>query len=386
MRRIFFYGIILSVGFLLSSTASMAAEEIRIGYIISLTGPAAYDGKILVSGATVAVNQINAAGGIFGRPLKLLAEDQKGVPAEGVNTAVKLTDRDKVHVLIQQGNSSICLAIGEYVRKMENPVPLLTGLCTAPKLTRVGNAWFFRSCQNSLMEGPSFVKHWVQNLKVKKVSFLAANDDWGRATVETYSEELKKMGGEVVSVDYFRSGDFDFSPYLTKIKAKKPEALDIIARAEVGARISLQFVELGMDKLMIQLGSDGQVSDDFIKLGGKAVEGLWVMSRYEPTLPGPRNEQFIKQYLPLMSQQPDQKSQAGYDDVYIVAEAMKRAGSTAPDKIQEALKKTDYQGLASRILFDKNHQAHPDLLISQIRDGKRQVVTRVSTQDVDFER
>jgi branched-chain amino acid transport system substrate-binding protein len=383
MKRFSLCSVLIAAVLFLTITTSQAAEEIRIGFISSLTGPAAYDGKILTSGATVAVNQINAAGGVLGRTLKLLTEDQKGVPAEGVNAAVKLTDRDKVHALIQQGNSSICLAIGEHVRKMDNPVPLLTGLCTAPKLTKVGNSWFFRSCQNSLMEGPSFVKHWVQNLKVKKVSFLAANDDWGRSSVETYSEELKKLGGEVVSVDYFRSGDFDFAPYLTKIKAKKPDAVDIIARAEVGARISLAFVELGMDKMMIQLGSDGQVSDDFIKLGGKAVEGLWVMSRYEPTLPGPRNEQFIKEYMPLMNQLPDQKSQAGYDDIYIIADAIKRAGGTDPNKIREALQKTDYQGLASRIAFDKNHQAHPDLLISQIRGGKRQVMTRVSTVEID---
>ncbi len=192
------------------------------------------------------------------------------------------------------------------------------------------------------------------------------------------------MGGEVLSTDYFLGTETDFSAHLTKIKRIKPDALEVIARTENGARISLQFVDLGLDKIMKQLGCDGQTTDDYIKLAGKAAEGIWVMSRYEPTLPGAKNERFVKDYKALTKQFPDAYAQSGYDNIYIIAEAIKRAGATDANKLREALEKTDYQGVASRITFDKNRQAHPDLLISQVLNGTRQVVTKVSTSDIDF--
>jgi branched-chain amino acid transport system substrate-binding protein len=376
--------VVVALAVLFGSTLAFSAEEVRIGYIVPLTGAVARDGELSLSGAKVAVGQINGAGGVLGRQLKLYIEDHKAVPAEGVNAAIKLTDRDKVHVIAQDSVSSVCSAIGENIRKMEKPVPFITGVCTSPRLTKVDNTWFFRACQNALMEGPAFVKHWVENLKIKTISFLGTNDEWGKTTVETYAKIFKEMGGEVLSTDYFLVTETDFSAHLTKIKRIKPDALEVIARTENGARISLQFADLGLDKVMKQLGCDGQTTDDYIKLAGKASEGIWVMSRYEPTLPGAKNERFIKDYKALTNQLPDAYAQSGYDNIYIIAEAIKRAGTTDANKLREALEKTDYQGVASRITFDKNRQAHPDLLISQVRNGVRQVATKVSTADIDF--
>jgi len=185
-------------------------------------------------------------------------------------------------------------------------------------------------------------------------------------------------------MDFFDAGSQDFYPYLTKIKAKNPDAIDVIARPGNGSRINIQMGELGMLKKLIILGSDGQITDDFIKLAGEAAEGMYLMDRYEPVIDTPRNKAFVAAYKKLAKENPDQYAQAGYDNVYIIAEAIKKADCLDAYKIRDALEKTDHQGLASRIQFDKNNQAHPALLIVKIESGVRKVYRKTETVNIDL--
>jgi len=361
-----------------------AKETIDIGFVVATTGHAARVGLKALDGARVAVNEINAAGGVLGKKLNLVVEDHKCEPTEGVNAANKVIFKDKVDVLIADACSSTIFAIAETIKSKNIPVPILSGIVTSPKLTKQGNKWYFRAGQNALMEGPAFVSFWVKQLNVKRVSFLAVNDDWGRSTAETYARILKEMGGEVVSMDFFDPGAQDFYPYLTKIKAKNPDAIDVIARPENGSRINIQMGELGLLKKLTILGSDGQITDDFIKLAGEAAEGMYLMDRYEPVIETPRNKRFVADYKKLTNENPDQYAQAGYDNVHIIAEAIKGAGSLDASKVRAALEKTDYQGLASRIQFDRNNQAHPSLLIVRIENGDRKVYSKTETLRIDY--
>jgi len=382
MKKIFISLVLFAVALMPLDNAS-AKETIDIGFTVATTGHAARVGLKALNGATVALNEINAAGGILGKKLKLVLEDHKCEPTEGVNAASKLIFKDKVDVLIADACSSTIFAITEIVKSKNISIPILSGIVTSPKLTKQGNKWYFRAGQNALMEGPAFVDFWVKKLKVKNVSFLAVNDEWGRSTAETYAKILKEMGGRVVSMDFFDAGSQDFYPYLTKIKAKNPDAIDVIARPENGSRINIQMGELGMLKKLIILGSDGQITDDFIKLAGEAAEGMYLMDRYEPVIDTPRNKAFVAAYKKLAKENPDQYAQAGYDNVYIIAEAIKKAGCLDAYKIRDALEKTDHQGLASRIQFDKNNQAHPALLIVKIENGVRKVYRKTETVNID---
>jgi branched-chain amino acid transport system substrate-binding protein len=385
MRRFGFLGLVMLLGLFLGAMPASAAEEIRIGYIVPLSGSGASDGHAAVAGAKFAIDEINKAGGILGRNIKLFPEDDKTLPTEGVSAAMKLVERDKVHSVLKDVGSSVAFAVAEAIRSMQNPVPMMTIICTADKLTKVGNPWFFRGGNNSSMEAPAFVKHWVQNLGVKKVSFLGGNDEYGKSTVDECSKKLKELGGEVVSTQYFLLTDSDFYPILTKIRGERPDALMVGARSDQAAKISIQFFELGMNKMMKQFGVGGHSTADYIKLTGKEVaEGVQVIGKYDYNLPGARNEAFAKAFKAISGRFPGVVEQVGYDGIYIIAEAVKRAGGTDANKLREALEKTDYQGLVSRIAFDKNRQAHPDLFIFQYRDGIRQMVARVSTEDIDF--
>lgn len=138
-----------------------------------------------------------------------------------------------------------------------------------------------------------------------------------------------------------------------------------------------------MLKQFVLLGSDGQITDDFIKLAGEAAEGMNLMERYETVIDTPKNKAFVEAYQKLSNENPDQYAQEGYDNVYIVAEAIKSAGSAEPEKVRDAMEKTDYEGLASRIQFDKNNQAHPALLIVRIENSMRKVYSKTETEGID---
>jgi branched-chain amino acid transport system substrate-binding protein len=382
MKKAFFVLVLLA--FTTSPFAVFSAETIDIGFTVATTGQAARVGLKALQGANIAIEEINSAGGVLGKKLRLIVEDHKCEPTEGINAINKLIFQNKVSALVADTCSSTIVAISETVKNKNIEMPVLSGIVTAPKLTKQGNKWFFRAGQNALMEGPAFVGYWVKNLNTKKISFLAVNDDWGRSTAETYAKVLKDLGGTVVSTDFYNPSDQDFYPYLTKIRGKKPDGIDIIGRPEDGSRINIQMGELGMlDKFAI-LGSDGQITDDFIKLAGKTAEGMYLMDRYEPVVDTATNKKFVEVYGKATKEQPDQYAQAGYDNIHILGAAIKKAGSTDAGKIREALEKTDYQGLASRIQFDKDRQAHPDLLIVKIQNGVRKVVARVKTTDIDF--
>ncbi len=368
---------------LISFGSAGANDAINIGFAVATTGHAARVGLKALDGAKIAVNEINSAGGVLDKKLHLIVEDHKCEPTEGVNAASKLIFKDKVDVLIADTCSSTVFAISEIVKSKNISMPILSGIVTSPKLTKQGNRWYFRAGQNALMEGPAFVGFWVKKLEVKKVSFLAVNDDWGRSTAETYAKILKEMGGEVVSIDFFDPGSQDFYPYLTKLKSKKPDAIDIVARPENGSRINIQMGELGMLNKFVLLGSDGQITDDFIKLAGDAAEGMYLMERYESIIDTPKNKAFVAAYRKLTKESPDQYAQAGYDNVYIIAEAIKRAGSVDPEKVRDAMEKTDYEGLASRIQFDRHNQAHPALLVVRIESGVRKVSSKTETEGID---
>jgi branched-chain amino acid transport system substrate-binding protein len=185
-------------------------------------------------------------------------------------------------------------------------------------------------------------------------------------------------------MDFFDPGAQDFYPYLTKIKAKNPDAIDMITRPENGSRINIQMSELGMLEKLTILGSDGQITDDFIKLAGEAAEGIYLMDRYEPVIETSRNRRFVAEYKKMTNENPDHHAQAGYDNVCIIAEVIRGAGSPDTSKVRAALEKVDYQGLASRIKFDSNNQAHPSLLIVKVEAGVRKIYSKAETLDIDY--
>lgn len=379
MERIRFSAIIVVINFFIMSgwfvSDGLTAEPIKIGAIYPLTGSVAYNGQSKQHGAKIAEEEINAKGGIIGRPIQLIIEDGQCKPADSVNAAEKLIVKDRVTVIAGAFCSGATAAVIPVVERYK--IPFVTGVSSDPALTAERREFFFRACPHEGMYAPSMSKHMVEKMKAKNLAFIAVNDDWGRGSVKTFSTEVKEVGGSVLTTEYFEHGETNFAPLLTKIKGLNPDGVFIVAETQDGAMLMRQYKEMGLKTTVFGVGS--LATDTFAKLAGPASEGIYVMAPYVPSAPGKRNEEFIKKYRARAKEDPDKYSLAGYDVINIIAQAIERGKSTEPTKIRDALEKTNYEGIVSRYDFDQVHQAHTDLFLVQMKNGKPMFMDRVST-------
>ena len=359
-----------------------AQEPIRIGVVGPHTGPAAYDGQSTLIGAQVAAQEINAAGGLLGgRKIEIVPADSRGIPAEAVSAYRKVVTQDKVVGVDCCWFSSSTIAALPTMDELK--IPTTNGVSFLPDAKETKLTWLFKLAHTPRMES-RFVDYWVNKLGVKRVAFLARNDDWGRATSGVYQARLKELGGTVLSADFYTPGEKDFYSYLTKIKALNPEGVNIVDVSAPAATQVKQMAELGLKAAPI--GSDGQITDAYIKLAGKAGEGTPLVVRYGTNIDTPRNKAFVAAFRARRNgEDPDQYAQGGYDSVYIQAEAIKRAGSTDPEKMRDAIARTDYVSIAgSPLRFDARQQATPKIYVSVVRDGKRVIVEEIDTTGIPY--
>ena len=359
-----------------------AQEPIKLGVVGPHSGPAAADGQSTLIGAQVAADEINAAGGILGgRKIEIVAADSRGIPAEAISAYRKVVTQDKVVAVDCCWFSSSTIAAHPTIEELK--VPTTTGVAFLPDAKEHKLTYLFKFAQTPRLES-RFVDYWVKKLNVKKVSFLARNDDWGRATSGVYQARLKELGGTVLSSDYYTPGEKDFYSYLTKIKALNPEGINVVDISATAATQVKQIAELGIKTTT--LGSDGPITDAFIKLAGKVSEGIPLVVRYGTTLETPRNKAFVAAFKAKRNgEEPDQYAQAGYDSIYLHAEAIKRAGSTDAAKVRDAISKSDYVSVSgSPIRFDERNQATPKLYVAVIKDGRRVIVGDVDTSGLPY--
>ncbi len=374
--------VVVLVAALLSAgtvTGPDAAEPVKIGVIKPLTGSVAYNGQESVNGARIAAEEINAKGGVLGRPVELVVEDGVCKPGDSVNAAEKLIVRDKVPVIMGCFCSGATAAVIPVADRYQ--VPLVTGVSSSPALTRQPQKWFFRAAASEAMYAPAFTKY-IKGMGVKTMAFAAVNDDWGRGTAKTFAEQAGALGIDLSATEFFEHGQADFYPLLTKFKNQAPNALFVIAETQDGALLMRQYRELGLKARVFAVGSLG--TDTFINLAGPASEGIVVMSPYDPKAPGPRNAAFVAKYRARIKELPGKYALAGYDVIHVIAQAIARADGTDPAKIRVALEKTDHEGLLYKYDFDQMHQAFPDLFIAQIKGGATSIIDRVPTRGLKY--
>jgi branched-chain amino acid transport system substrate-binding protein len=381
MRRS--WTLLMSAALVLAAIRAVPAQEpIKLGVVGPHSGPAAFDGQSTLIGAQVAAQEISAAGGLLGgRKIEIVAADSRGIPAESVSAYRKVVTQDKVVAVDCCWFSSSTIATHPIIEELK--VPTTTGVAFLPDAKETKLTYLFKFAQTPRLES-RFVDYWVKKLNVKKVAFLARNDDWGRATSGVYQARLKELGGTVLSSDFYTPGEKDFYSYLTKVKALNPEGINVVDISATAATQVKQIAELGIKTTV--LGSDGPITDAFIKLAGKVSDGIPLVVRYGATLDTPRNKGFVAAFKARRGgDEPDQYAQAGYDSIYLHAEAIKRAGSTDPAKVREALARSDYVSVAgSPVRFDERNQATPKLYVAVIKDGRRVIVEDIDTSGVPY--
>lgn len=345
-------------------------KDVTVGAIFPLTGGSAYQGKSFKQAIELAQEEINAKGGINGAKLNILFEDDKGVPAEGVNAAQKLITQNKVSAILGNFNSSVTLAV-RAVTEREKVVQLTPG-STADSITEPNHPYMFRNLMPNNFQGPELAKYTTKKLNLKNVAIIAENTDYGRSGAEQYKKTAEGLGGKVPAIEYYNQGDKDFYAQLTKLKNQNPEGIFIAGLITEGAQILKQARDLGIKTQWLGLG--GFTNDKFFELSEGAANGMIHVSYFEPGAYQyfPESKSFVENYQKKYGVSPDMYAANSYEAVYILAEAIKMAGGGDREKIREAMTKIkDLPGICGPTTFDKNGQAAKGLLFVKIENGKR---------------
>lgn len=369
-----------SVFVLMAMGTGWAAEPVKIGLIYPLSGAIAYDGQSVVSGIRLAAEEINKKGGVLGgRIIELVIEDGQGLPTQSVAAAEKLINRDKVVALVGCLRSSASLAVQPIAEK--NKITMMTVVSAAPKLTEGGYKYFFRATTQEYMNVDVAVRFLTTKMGIKKVCFLAANDEWGRAGLEAWTEMMKRNGGQIVSADLFITGETNYQPYLTKIKSMQPDAMAVQGETLDGSMIFKQAKEMGLN--ISKIGTGAMANKKFIDLAGGAAEGIYASSNWAYTYDTPENKAFIEAYSKRFPDRgiPDKYSAQGYDGMHVLAAAITKAGKADKESIRKGMTMVEYKGLQGTFKFDAKGQSHTLVFITQNKGGIPVVVGFMESKD-----
>jgi len=357
--------------------AADAQETVRIGVIQPLTGSVAYNGTADVAGSKLAVEQRNARGGVLGKKVELVIEDGSCNPAKSVNAAEKLIQRDKVTVLSGAFCSSATLAVMPVAQNYK--IPLITGVSSKADLTEKGNPYFFRATETDALLARAFAKILYDQLKLRKIAYIGVNDDWGRGGVEEFEKNMKALGATTVMKEYFDHGTTDYYTLLAKLRSSGADGAFVAAETQDGSIFVKQKAEFALNLKIFGVGS--WATADFMRLTEKASEGIYAAVPYAYTMTTPKNQQFVAAYEAANKEKPGKYGAAGYNAINIIMDAIQRAGSTEPEKIREALTRTDYEGPNGRFRFDSKGQASGfDVVLVQLQSGVPKVVASAAIE------
>jgi branched-chain amino acid transport system substrate-binding protein len=358
-----------------SQQSSSTGGDIVIGEYGSLTGTTATFGISTRNGVGMAADEVNQAGGILGKKIRVIVEDDQGKPEEAQTVVTKLVNKDKVVAVLGEVASSRSLAAAPVCQ--QNGIPMITPSSTNPKVTQIGN-FIFRVCFIDPFQGLVMAKFASNTLKVKNVAILRdIKNDYSVGLADVFVENYKKMGGNIVADESYSEGDTDFSAQLTSIKSHDPQAIFIPGYyTEVGL-IARQAKKLG---LMIPLmGGDGWDSPKLWEIGGEALNDCYYSNHYSVDDPSPAIQKFVSSYKAKYNQVPDALAALGYDAAQILFAAFRAAGGTDPEKVRDAIGRTkEYAGVTGKITLDDNRNAVKPAVVLRVKNGKLEYVETVT--------
>ncbi|MEO8211187.1 MAG: ABC transporter substrate-binding protein [bacterium] len=366
--KVFVIFFVISIGIIFISCNKSNTDEILIGEYASLTGSEATFGQSSHNGLVLAVEEINNSGGVLGKKIKLITEDNQGKPSETQTVVQKLINRDKVVAIIGEVASSRSKAGAQICQAAK--IPMVTPASTNPEVTLIGD-YIFRVCFIDPFQATVMSKFAINSMKVKKVALLIDQKNaYSTGLADNFKQIFTGMGGEIVEEQKYTAGDKDFKAQLTSIKAKNPEAIFIPGYYTDVNLISIQAREIGLTCPLF--GSDGWESEKLTEGKAKdALEGSFFSTHVSADDPSPQVQNFIKKYKAKYNKEPDAMSFLTYDAGMILFDAMKKAGSTEGEKIKNALAKTkDYPGVTGIITINEQRNAIKPAVVLEIKNGK----------------
>lgn len=351
-----------------------AATEIVIGEVAALTGGTATFGQSSHAGTQMAVDEINASGGLLGKKVRLVTEDDQSKQGEAGTVVKKLLSREKAVAILGEVASGKSLEMAPICQKAG--IPMISPASTNPKVTEVGD-YIFRVCFIDPFQGTVMAK-FALSRGWKKVAIVTdVKQDYSVGLSDFFKKYYTANGGTIVSEQSYSSGDKDFKAQLTALKGSAPDAIFASGYYNEAGLLAVQARELGINAPL--LGGDGWDSPSLTQVAGKAMEGNFFSNHFAAEDKSPIIQDFVKRFTARHKSAPDAMAALGYDSMMILAAAMKKAGTTDGKAVRDAIAQTkDYQGITGMITLDEKRNATKPAVILTIKDGKFVYVETIS--------
>jgi branched-chain amino acid transport system substrate-binding protein len=350
------------------AASARAQDTIKIGEYASLTGKEAAFGQSSHKGTQLAIDELNAAGGVLGKQVELVTEDDQSKQGESATIVKKLISRDKVVGILGEVASMRSLEAAPICQTYKKP--MVSPSSTNPKVTEIGS-YIFRVCFIDPFQGTVMAKFAKGTLKLHRVALLTSvSSAYSVGLAKYFKERFLADGGEIPIEQKFTEGSKDFAAQLTAIKAAGVEGIFVPGYYTEAALIARQAREL--DMTMPLFGGDGWEAPELIEIGGAAVEGCYYSTHYSPQVDTPAVRGFVARFgAKYGGELPDAMAALGYDSAEVMVDAIRRAGSTEGPAIRDALAATSgFQGVTGETTMDKDRNATKAAVIIEVKNGK----------------
>lgn len=340
--------------------------DIVIASANPMTGDSAQFGDMKVKAIQMAIDEVNAEGGIDGRKVKLEVGDDIGNPKEAPNVAQKIASNSNVLAVIGHWNSSCTLAAREIYESAG--IPVITDSVNKT-ITDGKTPHVFRISLTDTHQANQLAEYAYNKMGAKKVAVLYTANDFGMGLNNDFSKKFKELGGKIVASEtYFEGQSKDFKAQLTKIKQSQPDVIFMAGYYTECALIAKQSQELGLNTPI--LGTEGISSEQLIKLGGSAVEGIRFTGFFHPEVEYPGTKEFVANFKEKYGIEPDTYAALAYDSAKIILEGIKANGATREGVYSYLREVQDFPGVAGPVSFDDDGENNRSIIILTVKDGK----------------
>ncbi len=358
-----------------ASAPGAGGDAIKIGEFASLTGSEATFGQSSHKGTQLAIDELNARGGLLGKKIQLLTEDNQSQAGQSATVVRKLISSDGVVAILGEVASSRSLEAAPICQ--ENKIPMISPSSTNPKVTATGD-YIFRVCFIDPFQGTVMANFARQTLKLQNIAVLTdVKSDYSLGLAKFFKAGFVAGGGRLAVEQNYSGGDKDFNAQLTSIKAANPDGIFVPGYyTEVGL-IVLQAKQLGLNVPIF--GGDGWESSSLVPIGGAALEGDYFSTHFSPEDASPAVQNFVRQYRQKFNEAPDAMAALGYDSAMMLADAINKTGSTDAAKVRAALAaEKGFPGVTGNITMDADRNASKPAVILTITNGAFKYVETVS--------
>jgi branched-chain amino acid transport system substrate-binding protein len=350
------------------NNATPDRTTIKIGHFGDLTGPTFNFGQSAINGVLMAASEVNHAGGINGRHIDVVIEDDKGSPEEAARLTAKLIDEDKVVAIIAGGTSGNSRAAAP--KAQASHIPMVSPSSTDPAVTLTGN-YIFRACFVDSFQGEVMANFAINTLKAQKAAILFDfNSPYSKGLSDYFKLSFARLGGTVVSEQTYTQGDSDFKGQLSTIRSAEPDVIYIPGYYGDVTLVAKQARMIGLTQPL--LGADGWDAPELWQLGGDALNGAYITTHYSVDDPSPAIQTFVDLYKQRYGNLlPDAHAALAYDAARLLFDSIARTGSTDGDKLRDALAQTkNFEGVTGFISMDSDRNAVKPAVVLKLQDLK----------------